>query len=57
MLYFALVFLLIAVVAGIFGFGGIAASAIGVSKILFFVFLVMFLASGIFWLGRRHRHD
>ena len=39
MLYYALIFFLIAVVAGIFGFGGIAASAVGIAEILFFVFV------------------
>ena len=53
MLYYALVFFLIAVVAAIFGFGGIAASAVGISKILFFVFVVLFVASGLFGLLRR----
>ena len=57
MLYYALVFLAIAIIAAIFGFGGIAAGAVGISKILFFVFLVLFVASGIFGLvRRRHVH-
>jgi uncharacterized membrane protein YtjA (UPF0391 family) len=55
MLYYALAFFLIAVVAAIFGFGGIAAGAVGISKILFFVFLVLFLVSGVFGLVRRRR--
>jgi len=55
MLYYALVFFLIAVVAAIFGFGGIAAGAVGISKILFFVFVILFVASGLFGLLRR-RH-
>ena len=48
MLYYALVFLVIALVAAVLGFGGIAASAAGISKILFFVFLVLFIASAVF---------
>ena len=56
MLYLALVFFVVALVAAVFGFGGIAASAIGISKILFFVFLVMFIASGVFYMVRRNRH-
>ena len=56
MLYYALVFFLIAIVAAIFGFGGIAASAVGISKILFFIFLVLFVASAVFGMFRRHRH-
>ena len=55
MLYYALVLFLIAVVAAIFGFGGIAAGAVGIAKILFFVFVILFVASGLFGLLRR-RH-
>lgn len=43
MLYWAVVFLVIAIVAAIFGFGGIVSVAVGISKILFFIFLVMFI--------------
>lgn len=43
MLYWAGVFLIIAIVAAIFGFSGIVSVAVGISKILFFVFLVMFI--------------
>jgi len=54
MLYWALVFLLVAVLAGIFGFGGITAAALWISKILFFVFLVLFVISLVLGLnGRR----
>jgi uncharacterized membrane protein YtjA (UPF0391 family) len=45
MLYWALVFLVVALVAALFGFGGIAAGAAGIAKILFFVFLVLFIVS------------
>ncbi len=54
MLYWALVFLVLALVAGLFGFGGIASTAVGIAKILFVVFLVLFLASLLFnAFGRR----
>src|SRR5258708_943038 len=53
MLYYALVFLVIAFVAAIFGFGGIAATSASIAKILFFLFLVMFLVSLVMHLGRR----
>jgi uncharacterized membrane protein YtjA (UPF0391 family) len=43
MLYYSLVFLVLALVAGVFGFGLVASAAAGIAKILFFVFLVMFL--------------
>lgn len=51
MLSWALTFLIIALIAAAFGFGGIAGTATGIAKILFFVFLVMFVLSLIF--GRR----
>jgi uncharacterized membrane protein YtjA (UPF0391 family) len=41
MLHYAVVFLIIALIAAIFGFGGIASGAVGIAKILFFVFVVM----------------
>jgi len=41
MLYWAIVFLVISLVAGALGFGGISTAAAGISKILFFVFLVL----------------
>ena len=36
MLYWALVFLVIAVVAGLLGFGGVASTAAGIAQVLFF---------------------
>jgi uncharacterized membrane protein YtjA (UPF0391 family) len=45
MLYWAMVFFVIALIAAVFGFGSIAASAAGIAKILFFVFLVLFIVS------------
>jgi uncharacterized membrane protein YtjA (UPF0391 family) len=51
MLHWAAVFFVIALIAAVFGFGGIAASAVGVAKILFFVFLVLAVVSLLF--GRR----
>ncbi|MBN8890076.1 MAG: DUF1328 domain-containing protein [Rhodospirillales bacterium 70-18] len=37
MLYWALVFLVISLVAGLFGFGGISAAAAGIARVLFFI--------------------
>ena len=45
MLYWALVFFIIAIVAALFGFGVIASASAGIAKILFFVFLVLFVLS------------
>jgi uncharacterized membrane protein YtjA (UPF0391 family) len=53
MLYYALVFLLISIVAAVFGFGGIAIATAGIAKILFFVFIVLFLVSLITHMARR----
>ena len=51
MLSWAVVFLVIAIVAAIFGFGGIATTAVGIAKILFWVFLILFIVT--FVLGKR----
>ena len=45
MLGWTITFLVLALVAAIFGFGGIAASFAGIAKILFFVFIVLMLVS------------
>ena len=45
MLGWALTFLVVALIAAALGFGGIAGSAIGIAKILFFIFLVLFVIS------------
>lgn len=45
MLHWALIFLVVALIAAIFGFGGIASSAVGIAKLLFFVFLALALVS------------
>jgi uncharacterized membrane protein YtjA (UPF0391 family) len=53
MLYYAAVFFIIALVAALFGFGGIAAGAAGIAKILFLIFLVLFAVSLVMGLLRR----
>jgi uncharacterized membrane protein YtjA (UPF0391 family) len=53
MLHYAIVFFVIALVAALFGFGGIAASAVGIAKILFFVFIVLAVATFLFGLVKR----
>ena len=53
MLHYAVVFLVIALIAAVLGFGGIAAGAAGIAKILFVVFLVMAVVSFIFGYRRR----
>lgn len=53
MLHYAVVFLVIALIAAIFGFGGIAASAVGIAKVLFVVFLIMAAVAFLFGLLRK----
>jgi len=53
MLHYALVFFLIAVVAAVFGFGGIAVASAGIAKILFVLFLVLFVVSLVMHTSRR----
>src|SRR5215218_9929101 len=53
MLYYAALFFVIALVAALFGFGGIAAGAAEIAKILFFIFLVLFVVSLVAGLMRR----
>jgi uncharacterized membrane protein YtjA (UPF0391 family) len=48
MLSWAITFLVIALIAAVLGFGGIAGTATGIAKILFLVFIVLFLVSLIF---------
>ena len=45
MLYYAVVFLVIALVAAALGFGGIAGASAGIAQILFFLFLLFFAVS------------
>jgi uncharacterized membrane protein YtjA (UPF0391 family) len=45
MLHYAAVFFVIALVAAVFGFGGLAAGAAGIAKILFFVALAVAIVS------------
>jgi uncharacterized membrane protein YtjA (UPF0391 family) len=52
MLRLAIVFLILALVAGLFGFGLIANFSYDVAKILFFVFIVLFVLSLVMNLGR-----
>lgn len=55
MLYWALVFFVIALIAAALGFGGIAGGAMTIAQILFFIFLVLFVVFLITGLVRRPR--
>jgi len=54
MLVYAIAFFVLGVIAAILGFGGIAAGAVGIAKVLFFLFLVLFLGSLIWGLAHRN---
>jgi len=43
LLKWALIFLLISIVAAIFGFSGIAAASADIARVLFFIFIVIFV--------------
>lgn len=45
MFRWSIVFITIAVIAGIFAFTGIAASVEGVASVLFFIFMILFVGS------------
>ena len=53
MLRWALVFFVVALIAAVFGFTGIAVAAAGVAKILFFLFVVLFLITLLGHVARR----
>lgn len=53
MLYYAVVFFVVAVIAALFGFTGIAAGAVEIARILFFIFIVLFIASLVMGAVRR----
>jgi uncharacterized membrane protein YtjA (UPF0391 family) len=54
MLHYSVVFLVIALIAAVFGFGGIAAGAVEIAKILFFIFAVMAIVSFVVGLVRKN---
>ena len=51
MLHYSLVFLVVAIIAAVFGFSGIAADAAWIGKMLFVVFLIIYVLS--FVLGKK----
>jgi uncharacterized membrane protein YtjA (UPF0391 family) len=53
MLRYAILFFVLALIAGVFGLGGLSDNLAYIGKILFFIFLVLFVVSLI--VGRRGR--
>ena len=51
MLRYALIFIVVAIIAAVFGFGGIAGEAAWIAKILLVVFLILAVVSFVF--GRK----
>jgi uncharacterized membrane protein YtjA (UPF0391 family) len=52
MLNWAITFFVIALIAAVLGFTGIAVAAAGIAKLMFVIFLVLFLISLVAHLGR-----
>ncbi len=53
LLHYAIVFLVVALVAGFLGFGGVAGTAMEGARILFWVAIVLFIVSLVAGLFRR----
>ncbi len=53
LLYWALIFLIVALVAGVFGFGGVAAGAESIGRIIFYVAIILLLISLVLNFTRR----
>ncbi len=57
MLRWSLIFFVVAIIAAIFGFGGLSQELAGIAKILFVIFIVIFAVTGLIHLmgdGRRN---
>jgi len=52
MLGWVVTFLIIALIAGILGFGGIAGASVEMAKIIFFIAVVLFLISAVVGVAR-----
>jgi uncharacterized membrane protein YtjA (UPF0391 family) len=48
MLAWSISFLILALIAGVLGFGGIASAAVEIARISFFIFAVLFVVSAVF---------
>jgi uncharacterized membrane protein YtjA (UPF0391 family) len=52
MLGWVVTFLIVALIAGILGFGGIAGASVEIAKIIFFIAVVLFLVSAVIGVSR-----
>lgn len=53
LMYYAVVFLVVALVAALLGFGGVAGTAMEGAKVLFWIAIILFLISLVFGVVRR----
>jgi uncharacterized membrane protein YtjA (UPF0391 family) len=53
MLNWVVTFLIIALVAAVLGFGGIAGAAVEIAKVIFFIAIVLFLVTLVMGMMRR----
>jgi uncharacterized membrane protein YtjA (UPF0391 family) len=52
MLSWVVTFLVVALIAGILGFGGVAGASIEIAKAIFFIAVILFLVSAVIGLAR-----
>jgi uncharacterized membrane protein YtjA (UPF0391 family) len=52
MLGWVVTFLIIALIAGVLGFGGVAGASIEIAKIIFFIAVILFLVSALIGVSR-----
>jgi uncharacterized membrane protein YtjA (UPF0391 family) len=55
MLGWVVTFLIVALVAGVLGFGGVAGASIEIAKIIFFIAVVLFVVSAVVGVARGRR--
>lgn len=53
LLHWAVIFLVVAIVAALFGFGGVAGTAMGGAQLLFWAAIILFVISAVVGLVRR----
>jgi uncharacterized membrane protein YtjA (UPF0391 family) len=53
LLYWAVIFLIVAIVAGVLGFGGVAGTAVQGASLLFWIAIILFVVSLVAGLARR----
>jgi uncharacterized membrane protein YtjA (UPF0391 family) len=53
MLYYAVAFLVVALIAAFFGFGAAASAFAGIAKLLFWLFIILFVITAVMNFTRR----